>query len=108
MLTLIGLYGVMAYSVSRRTREISVRVALGATRPMVLQMVLRQAVVLILSGSGIGITAALASGSLLQTFLYGTGARNPVVLASVSGLGGYNGNACRVPAGAKGDACGSP
>jgi putative ABC transport system permease protein len=86
VLTLVGLYGVMAYSVTRRTREIGVRLALGAPRWTVLQMVLRQAAVLILIGSGLGIAAALASGSLLQAFLYGTGARNPVVLASVCGL----------------------
>lgn len=86
VLTLVGLYGVMAYSVVRRRREIGVRLALGAPRLTVLQMVLRQAAVLILTGSGIGIAAALASGSLLKAFLYGTGARNPVVLASVCGF----------------------
>ena len=86
VLTLVGLYGVMAYSVTRRTREIGVRLALGAPRRTVLQMVLRQALALILIGSGLGIAAALASGSMLQAFLYGTGARNPVVLASVCGL----------------------
>ena len=86
VLTLVGLYGVMAYSVTRRTREIGVRLALGAPRWTVLQMVLRQAAVLILIGSGLGIAAALASGSLLQAFLYGTGARNPLVLATVWGF----------------------
>ncbi|HKO14311.1 MAG TPA: ABC transporter permease [Acidobacteriaceae bacterium] len=91
VLTLVGLYGIMAYSVARRTREIGVRLALGATRPMVLQMVLRQAAVLILIGSGLGIAGALASGSMLRAFLYGTGARNPVVLASVWVLVGVTG-----------------
>jgi predicted permease len=86
VLTLVGLYGVMAYSVTRRTREIGVRLALGAPRWTVLQMVLRQAAVLILIGSGLGIAATLASGSLLQAFLYGTGARNPLVLATVWGF----------------------
>jgi putative ABC transport system permease protein len=86
VLTLVGLYGVMAYSVTRRTREIGVRLALGAPRWTVLRMVLRQAAVLILIGSGLGIAAALASGSLLQAFLYGTGARNPLVLATVWGF----------------------
>jgi predicted permease len=86
VLTLVGLYGVMAYSVTRRTREIGVRLALGAPRWTVLQMVLRQAAVLILIGSGLGIAAALASGSLLEAFLYGTGARNPLVLATVWGF----------------------
>ena len=86
VLTVVGLYGVMAYSVARRTREIGVRVALGATRRMVLQMVLRQATVLVAIGMGLGVAATLASGSMLQAFLFGTGARNPVVLASVCGL----------------------
>jgi len=103
VLTLVGPYGVMAYSVTRRTREIGVRLALGAPRWTVLQMVLRQAAVLILIGSGLGIAAALASGSLLQAFLYGTGARNPVVLASVCGVIAVTG----VLAGSKGDASGS-
>ena len=86
LLALVGLYGVMAYSVTRRTREIGVRLALGASRCTVLKMVLRQAAQLILIGSGAGIAAALSSGFLLQAFLYGTSARNPVVLASVCGL----------------------
>ena len=86
VLTLVGLYGVIAYSVTRRTREFGVRLALGAPRWTVLRMVLRQAAVLILIGSGLGIAAALASGSLLQAFLYGTGARNPLVLATVWGV----------------------
>jgi putative ABC transport system permease protein len=86
VLTLVGLYGVMAYSVTRRTREIGVRLALGAPRRMVLLMVLRQAAVLVVIGMGLGITAALASGSMLRAFLYGTDARNPVVLGGVCAL----------------------
>jgi predicted permease len=86
VLTLVGLYGVLAYSVTRRTREIGVRLALGASRRTVLQMVLRQAAVLVAIGIGLGIVATLASGSILHAFLYGTGARNPVVLAAVCGF----------------------
>jgi putative ABC transport system permease protein len=86
VLTMVGLYGVMAYSVARRTREIGVRLALGAPRRTVLQMVLRQAAVLMVVGMGLGIAATLASGSMLRAFLFGTGARNPVVLAGVCGL----------------------
>jgi ABC-type antimicrobial peptide transport system permease subunit len=74
---------VMAYSVARRRREIGVRLALGAPRAMVFRMVLQQAAVLVFIGIGIGITATLASGSILQSYLYGTGARNPLVLAGV-------------------------
>ena len=86
VLTLVGLYGVMAYSVARRTREIGVRLALGAPRGTVFQMVLQHAAVLVVVGIGLGIAATLASGSLLQAYLYGTGARDPLVLAGVCGL----------------------
>ncbi|HEY1499960.1 MAG TPA: ABC transporter permease [Acidobacteriaceae bacterium] len=86
VLTVVGLYGVMAYSVARRTREIGLRLALGAQRGMVLKMVLRQAGVLVATGIAIGIVATLGSASLLQSMLYGTGARNPVVLAGVCGV----------------------
>jgi predicted permease len=85
-LTLVGLYGVMASSVARRRREIGVRLALGAPRQMVFRMVLHQAAVLVAIGMGLGIAAALASGSMLQAYLYGTGARNPIVLVGVCGL----------------------
>jgi hypothetical protein len=83
-LTIVGLYGVMTYAVTRRTREIGVRMALGAERNAVLGMVLRDAAILLGAGIGIGITAALISGSVLQDMLYGTGSRNPVVLTLVS------------------------
>jgi putative ABC transport system permease protein len=83
VLTVVGLYGVMTYSVSRRTREIGVRMALGAQRSGVLWMVLRDAAVLLGVGIGIGTVAALASTSTLQGLLYGVGSRNPVVLALV-------------------------
>ncbi len=82
-LTIVGLYGVMTYSVTRRTREIGVRMALGAQRMVVLTMVLRDAAVLLALGIAIGIAAVLASASVLRTMLYGTGSRNPVVLTLV-------------------------
>jgi predicted permease len=83
ILTVVGLYGVMMYSVSRRTREIGVRLALGARRITVLKMVLRDAAILLLTGIAIGLTATVASASLLRTMLYGTGSRNPQVLVAV-------------------------
>jgi ABC-type antimicrobial peptide transport system permease subunit len=86
LLTVVGLYGVMVYSVSRRTREIGVRLALGAQRGMVLKMVLRQAGVLVVIGMALGIAATLASASVLESMLYGTGSRNPLVLAGVCAL----------------------
>jgi putative ABC transport system permease protein len=86
VLTLVGLYGVMAYSVARRTREIGVRLALGASRRIIFQMVLRQAAGLVAIGIGLGIAATLASGPMLRAYLYGTSARDPVVLVVVCHL----------------------
>jgi putative ABC transport system permease protein len=83
VLTIVGLYGVMTYSVARRTREIGVRMALGAQRGAVLKMVLRDASILLAIGIAIGIGAALASAPVLQSMLYGTGSRNPIVLIEV-------------------------
>jgi predicted permease len=83
VLTIVGLYGVMTYSVARRTREIGVRMALGAQRAAVLNMVLRDAAILLATGIAIGAAVALASASILQSMLYGTGSRNPVVLIEV-------------------------
>lgn len=83
-LTLVGLYGVIAYSVSRRTREIGVRLALGAQRSSVMRMILRDATVLLFAGVGIGVVASLASASVLATELYGVGPRDPLVLSVVS------------------------
>jgi predicted permease len=82
-LTIVGLYGVMTYSVTRRTREIGVRMALGAQRAVVLAMVLRDAAVLLALGIAIGIAAVLASASILKSMLYGTGSRDPIVLIVV-------------------------
>jgi putative ABC transport system permease protein len=83
LLTVVGLYGVMMYSVSRRTREIGVRLALGAQRAMVVRMVLRDATLLLGMGIAVGLAASLAFASVLKTMLYGTAARDPLVLAAV-------------------------
>jgi len=83
ILTVVGLYGVMAYSVSRRTREIGVRLALGAPRSAVLRMVLWDAAILLGAGIGFGVAASLASASVLKSMLYGTAPRDPLVLAVV-------------------------
>jgi ABC-type antimicrobial peptide transport system permease subunit len=83
VLTIVGLYGVMMYSVSRRTREIGVRMALGAQRGAVLKMVLRDASILLAAGIAIGIAAVLGSASVLQSMLYGTEARDPRLLIGV-------------------------
>jgi putative ABC transport system permease protein len=83
VLTVVGLYGVMMYAVARRTREIGVRMALGARRGIVLKMVLRDAAILLAIGIAVGVAASLISASVLQSMLYGTGSRNPLVLTLV-------------------------
>lgn len=85
LLTMVGLYGVMAYSVTRRTREIGVRIALGASRSTVLAMVLRQALVLLAAGLALGLAASLATDRLLRSMLFGVSSANPAVLG-LSGL----------------------
>jgi ABC-type antimicrobial peptide transport system permease subunit len=83
VLTIVGLYGMMTYAVTRRTREIGVRMALGAQRALVLTMILRDAAVLLLAGVAIGSISALASASILKSMLYGIGPRDPLVMAVV-------------------------
>jgi putative ABC transport system permease protein len=85
LLTMVGLYGVMTYSVSRRTREIGVRIALGAPRSTVLAMVLKRALVLLAAGLALGLAASLAADRLLQSMLFGVSSVNPLVLG-LSGL----------------------
>ena len=83
VLTIVGLYGVMTYSVSRRTREIGVRMALGAQRASMLKMILLDAAILLGGGIAIGTACSLASSSILQSMLYGIGARDLKIVASV-------------------------
>ena len=80
LLACLGLYGVTAYSVSRRTREIGIRMAVGASRPRVLQTVLHGALSQLAIGLAIGLPAALAAGRLLQSQLFAVSPTDPVVL----------------------------
>jgi len=73
----IGLYGVMAYSVTQRTREIGIRMAIGANSSQVLTMVLRQAMTLVIIGLAIGVTGALAVARLVTRLLFGMSAIDP-------------------------------
>jgi putative ABC transport system permease protein len=83
LLTVIGLYGVMAYTVARRTREIGLRLALGAPRATVLRMVLRDAALLLGSGIAIGLAGAFLTGPVLAKMLFGAGPRDPFILSVV-------------------------
>ena len=83
VLACIGLYGLLAYEVARRTREIGTRMALGAQGSDVLRMVVRQGLVLALIGAAAGIGAALGVTRYLKTMLYGVKANDPVTIAAV-------------------------
>ena len=95
----IGLYGVLAYSVNQRRREIGLRMALGATRSTVLALVLREGMSLVIAGVLIGYAGAMATGRLLSGVLYGVGASDPVSFAAAAGaLGMVALLACYLPA----------
>jgi len=81
VLAVVGVYGVKSYLVSRRTREIGIRMALGATASNVLWLVLREGVVLTLSGIGVGLLLSWAIGRLLGGMLYEVSPLDPVVFA---------------------------
>ena len=96
LLASLGLYGVMAYTVTRRTREIGIRMALGATRGVVSWLILREVVVLALIGLVVGLPAAYGLGRLTESLLFGVKASDPVVfigagllLTVATLLGGY-------------------
>jgi predicted permease len=81
LLAAVGLYGVMSYAVSLRTREIGIRVALGAERRTVLLMVLKEVAVLALVGVAIGLPSGYGLGRIVESQLYGLTARDPLTFA---------------------------
>jgi predicted permease len=86
VLAVIGLYGVMAYTVARRTREIGVRMALGAVQRDVVWLVMREVLVLVCSGIVLGLVAAWGLGRLIASQLYGVTASDPATIAAAAGL----------------------
>jgi putative ABC transport system permease protein len=99
LLSLIGVYGVMSYVVAQRTREIGIRMALGAARSEVVRMVLGRGLRIVAAGTALGLVAAYAGARAIERQLFGVPAADamtfvlvPLVLVTVAGL------ACWVPA----------
>ena len=86
VLTLVGLYGVMSYSVAQRTNEIGIRLALGAQTRDVLWMIVKQGSILILLGLGFGLIGAFAATRLIASLLFGVTAKDPFTFAAAAVL----------------------
>jgi len=84
VLALVGIYGVIAYAVAARTREIGVRVALGAQRGDVVGMVVREGMAIAIAGIVAGMAAALALTRLMASLLYGVNTTDPRIFAAAS------------------------
>ncbi len=84
LLAIVGLYGAVAYLVARRTREIGVRVALGAQPHHVVALVVKHGLGLAMAGIGIGLVGAVGFASLLQSMLYGVSPTSPLTHLAVA------------------------
>jgi len=99
VLAAVGIYGVMSYAVSRRTHELGVRMALGASRREILRLVVREGMALAVVGTMVGLAAAFGLTRFLASLLYGVRPADPATLATVSLLlGGIALLACYIPA----------
>ncbi|HEU5415765.1 MAG TPA: FtsX-like permease family protein [Candidatus Angelobacter sp.] len=84
LLACAGIYGLLSYEVTRRTREIGIRMAIGAQRTHVIGMIVRQGLMLAILGALIGSAASLGASRLLQSLLYGVRAGDPLTLMFVA------------------------
>jgi predicted permease len=96
ILASVGLYGIMAFTVARRTRDIGIRMALGARRSNIVRQVFGETLTLMLIGVAVGVPIALAGTRLIRTMLFGLGAADPIaitaacaILAAIAALAGY-------------------
>ena len=102
-LTAIGIYGVVAYSVAQRTREVGIRMALGAQKRDVLKMILTQGLALVAWGTAIGLIACYWLSRLVLSQLYGVSAFDPATLVSRGGRAHCRGPNGDLHSGAAGD-----
>ncbi len=84
MLAVIGLYGVLSYNITQRTKEIGIRMALGAESGEVVRLVLKQGVGLVLAGIAVGLVGALAFTRVMRSMLFGISPSDPLTLAGIS------------------------
>ena len=99
VLAIVGLYGVISYLTSQRTHEIGVRMAIGASRKDIVRLVLQDGSKLVLSGLAAGLLVTLACSRIVESFLFGISARDPLTLVSVAPiLGCVALIACAIPA----------
>jgi putative ABC transport system permease protein len=99
LLASIGVYGVMGYSVAQRTREIGIRMALGAERIDIVKLIVRQGLSLVLIGTGLGLVIALALTRVLKSLLFGISATDPLTFTVIVTLMMFVGFlACYLPA----------
>jgi ABC-type antimicrobial peptide transport system permease subunit len=77
----VGLYGLLSYSIARRTREIGVRIAVGASRSAIVRMIVREGVILTMAGVIVGVPCALAAGRLTRALLFDLSPSQPVALS---------------------------
>jgi putative ABC transport system permease protein len=86
VLAIVGIYGVLSYAVSRRTQEIGIRLALGATRADVLRLVVGQGVILTIVGLAIGLAGSYAAGRVLAAMLFQISPRDPATFGVLAAL----------------------
>jgi len=84
VLSLVGIYGVLSLSVGARTRELAIRLAVGAQRSSILRLVIREGLRLIVIGLALGLSVALALGRILKSFLFGVESTDAVTLLAMA------------------------